>query len=343
MKRAAYVIVAAAAAAAAILAACVADDPSITNGPPLLPDGGPTGTDASTDSPPAAIESGAPTCAGQSFDAPQAIVIGDVDGGSDDVVGIRLAGNVAYYTKRFGDVMQLFVGTLTPGAAGVGPRLDGQQVLVPPKLPPEGDVAAAVARDASFVIFTHDDGSGAPMDRKLWAAVAGGGLGFVSPGPLNELLFFNGDDADPWVAGNPTRAVYWGRAAADVDGVGQNGARRITRATLKPRSGDKPEVGAAEAVSSPCEAGYNCGAPVVTPDEKMMLFGTWKREDFKPRIQEVALISDLAANTVAPDTKVIEHPELGERIASWISDDGCEVIVSKLDSASLGYARRTPR
>jgi hypothetical protein len=197
----------------------------------------------------------------------------------------------------------------------------------------ESDLAPTVASDGSFIVFTHNEiGS-----RILWSANAGG-AGFTGAGSLGASTGLT-DDADPWLAGAPTSRLYFGRG--QMDGT----AMRIVYADVTPNAGQMPVLGQVVSFTPPCPAGAtdNCGRPVVTPDQSTMLFASWGAGLGAPTyaMHEVALAKD-ATGKVTAAAAATDHPELGARAVSWVSADGCEVLLDGgLTNAGVFYATRT--
>ncbi len=138
------------------------------------------------------------------------------------------------------------------------------------------------------------------------------------------------DETDPWLVGKPAaKAMYFGRE----NGAG---AMEIWRSTISGTAFSAPSKGAVGC------AQLSCGTPVVTPEESTMLYASWASGGFVPNVVESALVSAGGWTAGAG----IGHPELGIHYPSWVSDDGCEVLLGGGNISSINdiyYARRTPQ
>ena len=73
----------------------------------------------------------------------------------------------------------------------------------------------------------------------------------------------------------------------------------------------------------------------------MLLFASWTNGKTDYAMHEVALTKD-ASGAVAAGTAIVDHAELGQRAVSWISPDGCEVLLDAgLTTPGVFYAKRT--
>lgn len=325
---------------AVILAACVGDDAGSAAGGTI--DAGtnpPSGSDGGGTLPPPPADASEPTCVGETFEAPVPISVSGTDAGTDEISDVRVVGTRAYFAKRpagVDTVAKLFTAVWRPPADG-GPGLEGASSFLFNGAS-ESDRHPAMAPDLSFMLFTH----GEEGTQNMWTASAdsaNAGFTHTSNGAASEFLMGgDGNDIQPWLAGNFPRAVYW------AHGDGNGSALRIARITVERRT-DGISYGEPKALGSPCplvDALDNCGSPVVDDVESSLLFAAWPKSAFAPKIYEVALGRDEEGNVV-PSQQLIEHPELGERAVSWISGDGCEVIVGRTKTADLRYARRAKR
>ena len=181
-------------------------------------------------------------------------------------------------------------------------------------------------------MFTH----GEIGQRVIWTSKTDAGIGGATS--ISDGL---SDDADPWIANassdEPTR-LYFGRGHSD------GSAMRVVYADFKTSIGETTFDAGVVTPTLPCPAAANdnCGRPVVTTDQTLMLFASWSAGltagDFA--MHEVALTKDASGHIAAGPT--VEHPELGARAASWVSDDGCEVLLDDgLTNAGVFYASRT--
>jgi hypothetical protein len=72
----------------------------------------------------------------------------------------------------------------------------------------------------------------------------------------------------------------------------------------------------------------------------MIFYASWANGGFVPNVQEGKLT---VAGTAATAGPALGHPELGNRYPSWISDDGCEVLLGGGNISTISdmyYARR---
>lgn len=126
----------------------------------------------------------------------------------------------------------------------------------------------------------------------------------------------------------------------DSSSESATGAMEIHRSAVT--GGASPQFAAPVRASLACPMA-NCGTPVVPTNEGMLLFGTWAAGGFDPTVREAVLaVGGGAVST----SGIVDHPELGAHYPSWISDDGCEVLlggggVSQV--ADVAYARRAPK
>ena len=135
-----------------------------------------------------------------------------------------------------------------------------------------------------------------------------------------------------------TSRLYFGRG--QMDGT----AMRIVYADVTPNAGQMPMLGQVVSFTPPCPVGAtdNCGRPVVTPDQSTMLFASWAARPRAPTyaMHEVALAKDATGKVTA--AAATDHAELGARAVSWVSDDGCQVLLDDgLTNPGVFYAKRT--
>ncbi len=273
-----------------------------------------------------------PTCYGQPFGAPTSVDMSQVSAALGGVVwGPRVVGANAYFAAvpNGGNEQQLFRATFAPGAGGAAPGLSNAVQLSPPSLATVVEWAPTVARDSTMMVFN----TGLPQlaqARELALSLATGGAfaAGVAIGNLNTTF----DEADPWLVGRPqARALYFSR----------DDAAKVVALYRAPVTG-VGTFGAAARVSLTCPLS-NCGTPVVAPNEDLILFGAWPAGGFAPTVREASLG---VAGATASATNLVDHPELGAHYPSWLSDDGCEVLlggggISQI--TDIAYARRTPK
>jgi hypothetical protein len=241
--------------------------------------------------------------------------------------GLRLVGPNAYFAAvpAGGNEQQLFRATYTPGVSGGAPSLSNASVVAPSS-PSIVEWAPAVSADSALLVFA----TGFPPPRKLSMAVGTGG----SFGPASPIAAVSSgaDETDPWLVGQSVaKALDFGRETGSL-------GMELWRSEVS--SG--PVFAAPVKVTLACPQA-SCGTPVVTPDEATLLFASWASGGFVPNVAESNLTVLAGATTAAP---AIGHPELGTRYPSWISDDGCEVLLGGggiSTVADIYYARRVPK
>lgn len=74
----------------------------------------------------------------------------------------------------------------------------------------------------------------------------------------------------------------------------------------------------------------------------MLFVGAWGQNGFSPSVQEVALAVN-SSGSASVERPWIPHPELGTRYVSWVSADGCEVLLGGVTQADIAIATRTPQ
>ncbi|MFO0643311.1 MAG: hypothetical protein U0183_29060 [Polyangiaceae bacterium] len=327
------------------VAGCVGDDPvtSADSGGGVLADGATTLPDSSaadTSIPDTSVpdtssadasDARVPTCAGQPFGAPVKLDVSQIAATIGATLwGPRVAGANAVFSAvpAGSNEQQIFRATYTPGAPGMPPALSNAAVLAPPSSTSVVEWAPTIAADNSFLVLVV----GFPLPRNLALSVSTGGGAFGAATPIAALNTAT-DETDPYLVGRPAKALYFGRESA-------TGAMEIHRSAVT--GGASPQFAAPIRASLACPMA-NCGTPVVPTNEGMLLFGTWAAGGFDPTVREAVLsVGGGAVST----SGIVDHPELGAHYPSWISDDGCEVLlggggVSQV--ADVAYARRAPK
>lgn len=321
------------AGALAVAYGCVGDDPvasnpsdggSASSSSGGSSSGGSSSGGSSSSGSSSGGEAGPPTCAGKPFGIPVPIDVSAITGlgvPTPYLWGPRLVGNKAYFAANVASGEQrLFTAAfdLTEG------RLGARTELVEASAGSGAEWAPTASADESFVVFAYNTTVGGGRD--LYSAQLPGGA------PTIEATLNKGgsdvDDADPYLVGSPTKAVYY---ASGPNGAAQSifRAGRVSGAFLAPVGLLQP---------GQCSRAY-CGTPVVTPDEKTILFATWDAGGFVPNVREAAL----QLVTAPYMSGFVDHPELGNRYPSWVSDDGCTVIVAHGEPNQLFLARRSAK
>lgn len=340
MKSAAAVAVGACVVVAGLYG-CVGDDPApasadaATEAASPLPDSAAPPADAAapdarvpdaaapdTAAPDAATpDARVPTCAGQPFGTPVAVNTSQIAAAlASTMWGPRVAGGNAYFAAvpAGSSEQQLFRATFTGGGV---PALSNAVALTPPSSPTIVEWAPTATPDGLMLVFA----TGFPGPRQLSVAMGTGGA-FTAGTPITSLNTA-ADETDPFLAN--ARALYFARE--DTTG---------TPTFEIYRSEVTAGVFAAPAkVKLLCPL-KNCGTPVVTPTEHMLLFAAWPGGGgFVPTTREADLVGTTAG-------AVIDHPELGARYPSWVSPDGCEVLLGGggvSTVADIQYAKRTAK
>ena len=343
-------IAAATAATTGLLAlavgACVGDSPPAA-GTPAVPEAGtntgPAEGGADTGLPPvgggmitddaavadAGKDAHAPTCAGQVFATPALVVTALVSGAlATTMWGLRVVGPNAYFSAvpSGGSEQQLFRATFAPGAGGAAPTLSNASVVAPPSSASVVEWAPTVSTDSALLVFA----TGFPPPRNLSLSIGSGGA-FAAPGPIAALNTAQ-DETDPWLVGKPVAtALYFAR---------DNGASSMEIWRSAVSAG--PLFAAPTKIALVCPQ-LNCGTPVVTPDETTLLYASWATSGFVPNVEESPLAVAAGTGTAGA---AIGHPELGSRYPSWVSDDGCEVLLGGGGISTINdmyYARRVAK
>ena len=318
---------------------CVGDDPAPVaadaapdSTAPIVADATPsdatTAPDAATDAaapdtstPDAATDGRVPTCAGQPFGTPVALDTSQLAAAlASTLCGPRVVGGNAYFSAvPVGSTeQQLFRATFTGGAV---PALSNATVLAPPSSATVVEWAPTVSPDSSLLVFA----TGFPGPRQL--AVATGAGGAFTASTLIASLSTAADESDPYFAN--ARALYFEREDTTGAPTFEIYRSEVTAGVFA----------APTKVKLLCPLA-NCGTPVVTPTEDLLLFAAWPGGGtFAPTAREASLVGTSAG-------AVIDHPELGARYPSWVSPDGCEVLLGGGGLSTITdirYAKRTPR
>ena len=333
------------AAIAGAVGACVGSDPepstdagALTDATTSRPAEDASDARPSTDGPviPPAPDAGSdarvPTCAGQPFGAPVRVDSSQITAAiASTMWGPRVVGTTAIFaaTPTGSNEQQIFRATYTPPPGGVGaPSLSNASILAPPSSTAVVEWAPTMARDNSFLVAT----TGFPLPRDLAVSSSVGGGAFGAAVRIAALSEADRDESDPYLVGAPTaRALYFAR-----DAVGGNFS--IYRSAVT----GPASFGPASRVVLACPLA-NCGTPVPTPNEALLMFGTWVAGGFAPGVQEAVLN---VAGASASATGLVDHPELRAHYPSWVSDDGCEVLLGGgpiSTVAEVAYARRAPK
>ncbi len=265
-----------------------------------------------------------PSCAGQPFGAPVAINTSQIAAAvATTVWGPRVVGGNAYFSAvpNGSGEQQVFRATFTP-AAGGAPALSNATQLTPPSSTSVVEWAPTLSPDNSQLVFA----TGFPGPRQLAVSAASGGA-FAAPTAI-AALNTGADETDPYFAN--ARALYFARDNASP-------IFEIYRSAVSGATFAAPVK-----VTLTCPLA-NCGTPVVTSSEGLLLFGAWSTGAFLPTVREAALTVTAGAGVA---TGVVDHPELGTHYPSWVSDDGCEVLLGGGNIstvADVAYAKRTPK
>lgn len=270
-----------------------------------------------------------PTCAGQTFGTPMLVGTSLISGAlATTMWGVRVVGANAYFAAvpNGGSEQQIFRATFAAGVDGGAPSLSNASVVNPPSSNSVVEWAPTVSADSALMVFA----TVFPGPRELSYSIGSGG----TFGAATAIASLNtaADEADPWLVGKPTpKALYFGRENGSTD-------MEIWRSAVSAG----PVFAAPVKVALTCPQS-DCGTPVVTPDESMLLYASWTNGGFVPNVQESALSVVSGTGTAAA---ALGHPELGNRYPSWVSDDGCEVLLGGGGISTINdmyYARRTPR
>ena len=148
----------------------------------------------------------------------------------------------------------------------------------------------------------------------------------VVPSPIQSAA----DETDPWLAGDPPTGLYFTRSAPNLN------SGTIYRAAVVNQT---PTFDLPQQVVS-CTTGI-CGAAVTTSDEHTLLYATWPSAAAflnGMQVQEVAL-----TNGHVTSGQPIPHPELTSHYPSWISANGCQIVVANGAAAGMLVATRAPQ
>lgn len=341
-------------AVVSVLVACVGDD--VAGDRPADADGGVDGSSSSSSGGPDATtpndagadaDAVAPTksCRGLPFDEIKQVDTAQIAAAVDSAVvwGPRFAETAAQSSSDVyfaawpagATEQQIFRATFVAASAGGAPLLKNATLLAPPSSVSSVEWTPAVALNGNspptpaYMIFSV----GFPS-RDLALATASGG-GFNAATTIAALTTAR-DEADPWLVGRPPTAVYF---AQEQDESPPRHVR-IFRAPIT--GGATPAFGAPAPFTATCPD-FHCGTPVTSADEKIVLFSAWPDSPFAPTVNEVIQGADGGAATM-------KHDELGAAYPSWISGDGCEVLLggggppTYLSTLSqIRWARRTAK
>ena len=311
-------------------AAAVAEDDAGASIPdaPLEADAQQPSDGASMKEAEASADAGPLTCKGKIFGTPVRVGTAQISGAlATTMWGLRVVGPNAYFaaTPAGSSEQQLFRATFTPGVGGGAPALSNASVLTPPSSTTTVEWAPSVSTDSALLVFA----TAFPPPRDLAVSIGAGGAFAAATGIASVNT--SADETDPWLVGKPAaKAMYFGRENTA-------GAMEIWRSTISGTAFSAPAK-----VTLVC-AQLSCGTPVVTPEESTMLYASWASGGFVPNVAESALLPAGGGWTAGPG---IGHPELGTHYPSWVSDDGCEVLLGGGNISSINdiyYARRTPQ
>ena len=275
------------------------------------------------------MDAGPLTCKGKPFDPPPIRVgTAQISGAiATTMWGLRVVGPNAYFaaTPAGTSEQQLFRATFTPGTGGGPPALSNASVVTPPSSTSVVEWAPSVSSDSALLVFA----TAFPPPRDLEFSIGTGGAFAAATGIASVNT--SADETDPWLVGKPAaKAMYFGRENTA-------GGMEIWRSTISGTVFSAPAK-----VTLVC-AQLSCGTPVVTPDESTMLYASWASGGFVPNVAESPLVSAGGGWTAGP---AIGHPELGAHYPSWVSDDGCQVLLAGGNISSINdihYARRIPQ
>lgn len=315
---------------------CVGDDPV----PNTTPDasasssssGGSSssssGSTSSSSSSGSSGEAGTPTCAGQPFKTPVAIRTTTILAGLGSFVwGPRIQGGKAYFaaTPSGAGIQRIYRADFVAGAA---PELTNATELATLNgTTANAKWAPMVTSEGTHLVYADGNLVG-DAGRDLFAATANSSKTDFNAGAILSLNLPGAvDDTDPYVVGSPTKAIYFASGAFT--------AQSIYRASATPAL----SFGAKTKVDIPCPMA-SCGTPVVPADEKTILFAAYDAT-FQPKIYEATMDVTKSPITVGP---LVDHSGvLGTRYPSWISDDGCAMVIAIGTPPELQYATRTPK
>ena len=276
----------------------------------------------------ASADAGLASCKGKTFGTPIRVATAQISGAiATTMWGLRVVGPNAYFaaTPAGTGEQQLFRATFTPGVGGAAPALSNASILMPPSSTATVEWAPSVSNDSALLVFA----TAFPPPRDLAVSIGSGGA-FATPTGIASVNT-SADETDPWLVGKPTaKALYFGRENTA-------GAMEIWRSAVSGTAFAEPVK-----VTLVC-AQLSCGTPVVTPEEGTMLYASWASGGFVPNVTESTLLAAGPAWNAGP---AIGHPELGTHYPSWVSDDGCEVLLGGGNISSINdiyYARRTPQ
>lgn len=333
----------------AAAASCTGDDPAAvsatgdggSDASPVVDAGGEpdgadphSGHDAGGDAAPA-------SCFGKPFTTVKDVATNALTGvtlAAATVWGPRLVNGTAYFAATPGAAgpQRIFaapwVAALEGGAPALGAPTELTAIAHPslptwsPTVHPSGKVMLMAVGNPPGFAAPQREIYASYFDGNAWSTPAvASALNSGTPGD---------DEADPWIVGAPSHAVYFARQPLA-------GTMTIARAVMTLVPASPPTFGAPAPLVVEC-ADSHCGTPVVTGDEAHLVFGRWPTAGpgFMPRVVELSLAKSGAAVVVAPGAAPVEHPELGTAYPSWMSEDGCQLVASRGQGAQLVYATR---
>ncbi|MDB4944893.1 MAG: hypothetical protein JWP97_4427 [Labilithrix sp.] len=293
--------------------------------PDARPTDGQPGDEARDGSPDAIA---ALTCRGKPFQTPLRVGTADISAAiATTMWGVRVVGSNAFFaaTPAGTNEQQLFRATFTPAGAVSAPSLSNASVISPPSSTAVVEWAPSVSSNGTLLVFA----TAFPPPRDLAVALGAGGV-FAAATDIGSVNT-SADETDPCLVGAPSAtAMYFGR---------ENGsnAMEIWRAAVDGTTFSTPTK-----LALAC-AEMNCGTPVVTPDEGTIFYASWASGGFVPDVVESTLVAAGGSWSVGP---AVLHPELGTHYPSWVSDDGCELLLGGGNISSVNdiyYARRVAR
>ncbi len=317
---------------------CVGDDPVPNAAPDASASSSSSGGSSSSSSSSGSTSSssssssgssGTPSCAGQPFATPVAVKTSAISATvSGFVWGPRIQGAKAYFaaTPTSGGIQRIYRADFI---AGTNPEItNAAELATLNATSANAKWSPMVTSEGTHLVYADGNLVG-DAGRELFAAAANSSKTDFGAGASLSSLNLPGavDDADPFVVGSPTKAIYF--ASGDVAG------QSIFRATATPAL----SFGTKTKVDIPCQKA-SCGTPVVPADEKTILFAAYDAS-FQPQIYEATM--DVSKSPITVGALVDHSKVLGVRYPSWISDDGCSVVLAIGTPPELQYATHTPK
>jgi hypothetical protein len=309
------VVLAAFATAAVILvAACVGDDPA--SPPSATPDGGGAGDTNAPDpnAPDSGDSSTGPACdRSKAFGAPVAVTSLNTDA-SESQPWLSPDGLTVHFTRREADAGHLWTASRPTRDAdfGTARRLDELVTTFSEK-------AASLTADGLYIYFASDAPDGG--NTELYASTrANVDAAFGTP----VRLVFSSVHADETPHVLPDNTALYSSVRGEVDGGPFDGIYRLYRSDLP--------AGPRRLLDTPPHIpGYEAIAPVVTPDETMLVFSAIPAGGTPPFAGYKGLWDILTSRREkksdpwgAPVIEAAVNTPLND-FPHWISPDGCEL------------------